>query len=341
MTENKKPARPSRVKLFGLVAALFVLCAGVAAIGGWRVLDARVNGAGPLAHETAAVIPRGAGLSTIAATLETAGVIRSANDLKLYARWRGVDGSLRAGEYAFPAGVSLAAATDKLVRGDVLLRRLTIAEGLTTAQVLTLVAEAEGLAGDVTVAPGEGALLPETYLYTRGDSRDFKIGVMREAMDDALAELWAQRAEDLPLKTPQEALILASIVEKETGVDGERGRVAAVFVNRLRRGMKLQSDPTVIYGATGGATFDLGRRIRRSELDADNAYNTYKIPGLPPTPIANPGRAAIAAVLNPPTTTDLYFVADGTGGHAFSETLRGHQANVRKWRAIQRERGLR
>ncbi|MEM6492415.1 MAG: endolytic transglycosylase MltG [Pseudomonadota bacterium] len=327
--------------MLGLVGVLGVLMLSIAAIGGWRWLEARVHGPGPSAEAVEIVVPRGAGLASIALDLADAGVIRSPDELTLYAKFRGAAGSLQAGEYRFPAAASLAAVTDQMIRGDVLQRRVTIAEGLTSAQAVQVIAEAEAMSGEITAIPPEGALLPETYLYTRGDERAALVAQMTAAMDDALAELWAARADDLPFDTPEDALILASIVEKETGIDGERGRVAAVFVNRLRRGMRLQSDPTVIYGVTGGETFDLGRRIRRSELDADNPYNTYKIAGLPPTPIANPGREAIAATLNPPTTDELYFVADGSGGHAFARTLREHQANVRKWRAIQRERGLR
>ena len=335
----KAPRRRGRLFLFLGLGFAAALCIGAA--GAWVWVQDRIHAAGPLTRSVAVIAPRGAGLNQIAGRLADAGVIHAPEDLQLYARWRGLDGALKAGEYAFEPGVSLAAVLDKMVSGDVLMRRLTIAEGLTTKQALRIIREADALSGEITEPVAEGALLPETYAFTRGDSRDRKIRVMKDAMSETLEELWPQRAEDLPIKTPEEAVILASIVEKETGLDGERGRVAAVFVNRLRRGMRLQSDPTIIYGLTDGESFDLGRRIRRSEIDADVPYNTYARAGLPPTPIANPGRAAIAAVLNPPTTDELYFVADGTGGHAFAKTLREHNANVAKWRRVQRERGLR
>ena len=312
-----------------------------AALGGALWVDQRLHAPGPLAAETAVIAERGAGLSQIANQLAIAGVIRSPRDLQIYARWRGAAGDLKAGEYLFTPGVSLARVLDKLVAGEVLLRRLTIAEGLTTKQALAIIRDAEALTGPITEPVAEGALLPETYTFIRGDTRDSKIRAMKAAMDETLAELWPQRQPNLPLNSAQEAVILASIVEKETGIDGERGRVAAVFLNRLRRGMRLQSDPTIIYGLTQGESFDLGRRIRRSELDTDAPYNTYAIDGLTPTPIANPGRAAIEAVLNPPQTDELYFVADGAGGHAFARTLAEHNANVAKWRQVQRERGLR
>jgi len=195
----------------------------------------------------------------------------------------------------------------------------------------------EVLTGDITRLPPEGRLLPETYLVDRGTSRQAVIDRMEAAQDALIADLWPNRADDLPFDTPEEAIILASVVEKETGIAHERPLVAAVFVNRMRRGMRLQSDPTIIYGLTQGEP--LGRGIRRSELDStSNPYNTYQIDGLPPTPIANPGREAIAAVLNPPDSAYLFFVADGTGGHAFSETYAEHNRHVARWRRIERER---
>ncbi|MEM6650198.1 MAG: endolytic transglycosylase MltG, partial [Pseudomonadota bacterium] len=209
-------------------------------------------------------------------------------------------------------------------------------EGLTTRQIIARLKEAPMLVGEVTIELKEGDLLPETYSYQRGDNRDSIIERMKEAHDDVLAVLWETRAEGLPLDTPEEAVILASIVEKETGIAAERPRVAGVFINRLNKGMRLQSDPTIIYGLTGGEP--LGRGIRLSELRKETPYNTYVIRGLPPTPIANPGRDALAAVLNPLETNDLYFVADGTGGHVFATNLAQHNRNVAKWRRIERER---
>ena len=201
--------------------------------------------------------------------------------------------------------------------------------------VLRLVNEDEVLVGEISLEPTEGALLPETYLFTRGDSRDDIVKRMIEDHIKVVDELWPARADDLPFETKEEAVILASIVEKETGISGERAKVASVFINRLKRPMRLQSDPTIIYGLTGGAP--LGRGIRQSELKKKTPYNTYVIDGLPPTPIANPGRSSIAAVLNPAQTDYLYFVADGTGGHVFASSLREHNRNVAKWRAEEKK----
>ena len=252
------------------------------------------------------------------------------------ARIDGLAPALRAGEFEVPARASFRSVIGVLMDGKPLLRFVTVPEGRTTSHALALVEAAPMLEGTVTVAPEEGDLLPETYAYERGEARDAVVRRMMTAHDEALAELWAGRADDLPVETPEEAVVLASIVEKETGVASERPRVAAVFVNRLRRGMRLQSDPTIIYGLTGGEP--LGRGIRQSELRRETPYNTYVIDGLPPTPIANPGRASLAAVLNPAETDDLYFVADGTGGHVFAESLAQHNRNVAQWRRIERER---
>jgi UPF0755 protein len=212
-------------------------------------------------------------------------------------------------------------------------RRLTIAEGLTVAEVYELLEEAHGLTGELPPPPPEGSLLPETYFYAFGDPRAELVRRMQRAMDDVLAELWPRRAEDLPLDGRAEALTLASIVDKETASAAERAKVAAVFVNRLRRGMRLQADPTVIYGLTAGEG-PLGRSLTRRDWADDSDYNTYRIDGLPPGPIANPGRAAIEAVLNPAAVDYLYFVADGSGGHAFARTLDEHNRNVALWRKI-------
>jgi UPF0755 protein len=223
-----------------------------------------------------------------------------------------------------------------LIDGKSIVYKLTLAEGLTSATIIELVRGHPVLVGDVADIPAEGSLLPETYVFDRGTTRKDLVGRMQDDHTRVLDELWVGRAKDLPFSTKDEAVILASIVEKETGVASERPRVAAVFVNRLRKGMKLQSDPTIIYGLTKGVP--LGRGIRQSELEKPTPYNTYVILGLPPTPIANPGKASLAAVMNPAQTEDLYFVADGTGGHAFAATLDEHEANVRKWREIERQR---
>ena len=321
------------------LARLFALAAIVALAVGGAALWAKgeFEKPGPLAEETTVQLPRGAGLNAIAAQLEDAGVIADGRIFRLGARWKDAARALKAGEYAFPPGISMEDALAKVVAGDVVRRKVTVAEGLMSVEVLDRLASAEALEGEVEGIPAEGSLAPETYLYERGDTRADVIARMQAAQRETLDALWEGRAENLPFDTKEQALVLASIVEKETGVAGERSEVAGVFVNRLRRGMPLQSDPTVIYGQTEGKRVFEGP-IRRSHLDDENAWNTYRIKGLPPTPIANPGREAIAAVLNPADTDYLYFVADGTGGHAFARTLAEHNANVRKWREIERQR---
>lgn len=225
-----------------------------------------------------------------------------------------------------------------LAAGRTVVRRLTVPEGFTTFQVVALVEGAEGLEGEVGDIPGEGELLPETFFYSWGDTRRQMIARARRAMSEALAELWPKRAPDLPLRSPAEAVVLASIVEKETAIGEERPQVAAVFINRLRRGMRLQADPTVIYGLTGGRSV-LDRPLSRADLETAHPWNTYVIAGLPPTPIANPGRASLQAVLRPASSDDLYFVADGTGRHLFAATLAEHNRNVARLREIERARG--
>jgi UPF0755 protein len=326
--------------LLRLVLLILVLGVAGAIVAGWAW--PRYTGPGPLAEDRTVVIERGAGVNAIADQLTDEGVLPDPWTLRAGLRLFGEGRSLKAGEYRFAARISPQAALDKLIEGDVVQRQVTVPEGLTSQQVIDVLATVEGLSGEVGAPPPEGSLLPETYAFTLGDTRESVIGRMRASMDAALAELWPKRAPELPLKTPEEAVALASIVEKETGVAAERPRVAAVFVNRLKRGMPLQSDPTVIYALTGGKAASvangegiLGRRLTRADLDADHPYNTYRIAGLPPGPIANPGRASIEAVLNPPATNELYFVADGTGGHAFAATLDEHNRNVAKWRKLQ------
>ncbi len=309
----------------------------VAAFGAGAVLWGRdaIERHGPLASETVLVMPRGMGLDGIARRLAEAGVIEHPWLFALGVRLSGAAGKLRAGEYAFPAAISSRGVMEQLVAGRTVQRRLTIPEGKTTREVLDLIAGAEGLAGALDGAFDEGALLPETYYFSYGDSRADVAARMADAMRSTLAELWAARVEGLPLATPREALILASIVEKETARADERRRVAGVFLNRLRRGMNLQSDPTVVYAITGGEG-TLDTPLTRADLETPSPYNTYLVPGLPPTPIANPGRAAIAAVLKPLIGEDLYFVADGSGGHVFARTLAGHNRNVANWRRLNR-----
>lgn len=288
----------------------------------------------PSGNETIVTLERGLGVNKIAARLEAAGVIRDARLFAMWTRIKGRGAELKAGEYAIPGKASMAEILKLLVAGKSILHKLTIPEGLSSAQVIRLVAADPVLIEDAGPAPAEGSLLPETYLFTRGTIRAEIIARMRKAHDDVLDELWPKRAADLPFASPEAAVILASIVEKETALPAERPRVAGVYINRLRKHMLLQSDPTVIYGITKGEP--LGRGLRQSELERVTPYNTYQVAGLPPTPIGNPGRASIEAVLNPLQTKELYFVATGDGGHVFSATLAEHEANVRKWRKVER-----
>ena len=287
------------------------------------------------------VIPRGAGVEEIANLLAAARVIEDPLPFVFGTRINDMGPRLRAGEYAFPAAISPHAAMEIVVSGKTVVHRLTIPEGLTTAQALKLVAEAEPLAGEIARKPDEGALLPDTYHYSRGDTREAIIARMEKAMQAAVDAAWAARPTDTPLKSAREVAVLASIVEKETGVADERPLVAGVFVNRLKRGMRLQSDPTVAYGVAlreGKPDGWLDRALTRADLNAPSPYNSYLNDGLPPTPIANPGRAALMAAVQPAATDALYFVADGTGGHAFARTLDEHNRNVAKWRALNRNR---
>jgi UPF0755 protein len=285
-------------------------------------------------------IPSGAGSGRIGILLRDAGAITDANLFRLASRIEGRDGDLKAGEFEIPSGASLLDTLTVLAEGRAILHPIAVPEGLTTAMILRIVARSDVLTGDMPEDPiPEGALSPDTYMVVRGDTRQSVIDRMREARDTELEMLWANRQPNLPFKTPQEALILASIVEKETGMDGERGDVAAVFVNRLRRGMRLESDPTIIYGISFGEP--LGRGLRRSEIDRKTDWNTYQIDGLPPTPICNPGTESLIAVLNPPDHGYLFFVADGTGGHAFSKTYAEHRRKVADWRLIEAERRAR
>ena len=312
-----------------LLAAAFVVGAAAALIG-----HARLVASGPLERDTAIVIPKG-GIGEIARQLEGAGVISDATVFRLGARLTGRDRAIRAGEFSFPAAISMEDAISLLISGATVKRRLTIAEGLTTAEVLALVSSADGLAGDVPPSPGEGTLLPETYFFSHGDDRAVLVERMRRAMQESLAELWPRRAPGITVKTPEEALVLASIIEKETAIDTERARVSAVFHNRLKKRMRLQSDPTVVYAIAAGAG-PLDRKLTRRDLAVDSPYNTYRVRGLPPGPITNPGRASIAAALAPAADDALYFVADGTGGHVFARTLAEHNRNVARWRRLQR-----
>jgi UPF0755 protein len=290
---------------------------------------------GPLAEDRAIVVPRG-GIGHVAAVLKEQGVIRDAWQFEAAALATRGAGTLKSAELAFPAAASLKQVLTVLRTSKPIQHKLTIAEGLTTIQVAALFARADALDGEVP-AVAEGSVLPETYTYERGTARQMLLGRANRAMDAALDESWSTRAPDLPLATPHDALILASIVERETAKPEERKLVAAVYLNRLRRGMKLQSDPTVVYGVSNGAGV-LDHGLTRAELDEDTPYNSYRYAGLPPGPICMPGRAAIDAATHPADSTDLFFVADGTGGHSFAKTEQEHARNVQRWRAAERAR---
>jgi len=314
------------------------------ALGGGLVLAVlaaalveRARAPGPAAADTSVVIARGAGVGAIATELADAGVVRDPRLFGLYVRLVGAERALTAGEYAFPAGVSPAEVVRMLREHEVVQYRFTVVEGWTVAQVFEALAASDELTGELPEPPAEGRLLPDTYFFQRGETRAEVVRRMGAAMEAELAAAWAERAPDLPLESPEEALTLASIVEKETGIAGERALVAGVFVNRLERGMRLQTDPTVIYALTDGDR-PLDRPLYEGDLDVDDPYNTYVHAGLPPGPIANPGRAAIRAALDPAETDYLFFVADGSGGHAFARTLAEHNANVREWRRVRRQR---
>lgn len=293
------------------------------------------NGPGPAAKGEATVVflRPGAGLNEIGSTLEREGAVRSASIFSAAATLTGAARDLKAGEYEFASRASMAEVLGKIRRGEVVRRAVTIPEGVTSEMVVEILNAQPALVGDVPVPP-EGAVLPETYDIQRGEERSAVLARMMDARDELLTRLWAQRLPGLPYQTPEEAVIMASIIEKETSVPSERPMIARVFVNRLQQGMRLQTDPTIIYGLTKGRP--LGRGILKSERDGPTAYNTYTIDGLPPTPIANAGRESLAAALSPPPGDQLYFVADGTGGHAFSKTYEEHEVHVARLR--QRER---
>lgn len=293
---------------------------------------------GPLEQDRAVFIPRGSTSDQIGDTLERNGVISSSllfvGAVQLY----GARGDLKWGEYLFPKRVSMAEAMAIIIEGKAIEYRITVPEGLTSEQIVGRLRDNDILVGDIARIPREGSLMPDTYKFTRGTSRQQIIDQMAALQARAVQTIWARRQQDLPIRSIEEMVILASIVEKETGRADERPRVAGVFVNRLNRRMRLQSDPTIVYGLVGGRG-TLGRGIQQAEIQRLTPYNTYQIDGLPPTPIANPGRAAMEAVVNPVRSRDVYFVADGTGGHAFAETLEQHNRNVANWRRIERERG--
>jgi UPF0755 protein len=318
-----------------IITIILVLMIGVG--GGYFYGRQKIEAPGPLQEDKVVNIPSRAGMTDIADTLQREGVIDNN-------RWAFIGAvfalkarsELKPGEYLFQKNASLRDVIGTMVEGKVVQHAVTIPEGLTSEQIVSRLSDNDIFSGTVREIPREGTLLPETYKFPRGTSREQVITRMQQAQKRVLAEIWERRTPDLPIKSPEQLVTLASIVEKETGKPDERSRVAAVFVHRLRQKIKLQSDPTIIYGLVGGKG-TLGRPIRRSEIQQPSPYNTYVVEGLPPGPIANPGRASLEAAASPARTRDLFFVADGTGGHAFSDTYDQHQKNVAKLRAMEKQ----
>ena len=329
---KKKTRKKTEMRFFSNFVLLVAIIAAVA-VGGLFWEAKNFLAPGPAPTETIVTIKPGTGLKQAAQQLASAHVVDNAMLFRFGVVRRKASGSLKAGEYAFPSHASMADVLDMLVEGKSIQHRLTVAEGLTSAMAVALVNAENTLTGQVTAAPPEGSLLPETYQFERGMTRDQLLARMHKAQADLLAMLWPTRKQGLPFNTQEAALTLASIVEKETALASERLRIAAVFVNRLRKGMRLESDPTIIYGLTQG--YPLGHDLRQSELAKVNPYSTYQIAGLPPTPICNPSKDAITAVLNPPDTDELFFVANGMGGHVFSATAQEHAKNVAKLRQLE------
>ncbi len=335
------PKRSERARnpfiVVGNAIITFILFVMIAVGGIYIYGKQKIEAPGPLQTDKIVNIPTRAGVTDIADILQREGVIDSN-------RWAFIGSvfalrarsELKPGEYQFQKNASLREVISTIVDGKVVQHSVTIPEGLTSEQIVARLSDNDIFSGSVREIPREGTLLPETYKFPRGTPREQVIARMQQAQKRVLAELWERRSPDLPIKTPEQLVTLASIVEKETGKADERSRVAAVFVNRLRQKIKLQSDPTIIYGLVGGKG-TLGRPIKRSEIQQPSPYNTYVIEGLPPGPIANPGRASLEAAANPARTRDLYFVADGTGGHAFSESYDQHQKNVAKLRAMEKQ----
>jgi len=321
---------------------VLALVAGAGAAAGWVWFNDQLSAPGPLTEERVILVEPGEVLSVVAARLEAEGVIRDARLMRLKARLDGSGQRIKTGEYLIGPGESLEGVLSILIEGRSLLHRISLPEGLTTAQLLRMIEADDRLEGEMPeILPGEGRLLPDTYMFHRGMTRAGLIDRMREAQADLLETLWPARQEGLPLSTPYEAVILASVVEKETGRPEERPEIAGLFTARLKRGMRLQSDPTIIYGISKGEPLynKAGERrtLYRSEIDRPTDWNTYQIDGLPKTPICNPGADAIRAVLDPPETEYLFFVADGKGGHLFARTNAEHERNVAAYRAWERD----
>jgi UPF0755 protein len=339
--KNRRTRKRSRNGFLDILNGfLTLLVIGLVVVGGVLLYGvSQFYGNGPAPADTVFRVEAGNGLGTTAQRLEEQGLISNRYVFQLGGRALERQAMLKAGDFTIPAGASMADILKELTEGNPLRYAVVVPEGWTSWEAVQRINGDSNLVGEITALPPEGSLLPGSYDYLPGDTRQSVIDKMQAAMQAQLAEIWAARNPDLPLETPEEMLVLASIVEKETGVASERPQVAAVFVNRLREGMRLQSDPTIIYGITNGQA-PLGRGLRRSEIEAKTPFNTYQIDGLPPTPIANPGAEALRAVANPDSHDYLYFVAKGpvpSDGHAFAETYAEHQRNVARWREIERE----
>ena len=313
----------------GLLSISLILVASTAA-SVW-FLESWLDRPGPLSEPLITVLEPGTGIKSIASHLADVDAIDNPHLFALAVVTKNKYGPLQAGEYSFPERVKPRTILAALASGSTLVHKLTIPEGLTKSEIMEIVQNTAALSGEIKAVPKEGRLLPETYHFSRGDTRESMVTRMKAAMQDTLQALWSERLPNLPYSSPNEALIMASIIEEETGRASERARVAAVFVNRLRIDMLLQSDPTILYGITAG-NGKLGRPLTRADLQISSPYNTYRYIGLPPGPITNPGKAAIAAALKPSETNELYFVADGNGGHRFARTLTEHNRNVARFR---------
>ena len=349
---GRAPSRPRGIQarepsravagIVRIISGVFtVLLVAMLLVGGASFLTFhQFESPGPLPATRTVVIPKGEGRIAIAERLEREGIITN--------RWTFVGGyllqgflggrktgELKAGEYEIKEHASMRDVIDTLSEGKSILYKTTLPEGLTSEQIVERLKAEPNLSGEVASVPEEGTLLPDTYYFSKGASRNEIVDRMRNDMQKTMAELWEQRDQDIPVRSMEELVTFASIVEKETGRPDERDRVAAVFYNRMRKGMRLQSDPTIIYGIVGGQGA-LGRGITKADIETKSPYNTYQINGLPPGPICNPGKSAILAALHPAKTSDLYFVADGTGGHTFSETLKEHNNAVQKWRQVEK-----
>jgi UPF0755 protein len=336
-TRSSRPSRRARNPLVIIGNAVFTLLLLVLIVGGAAAVvgKARFEAPGPLTEDKMVVIPPRSGMMDIADLLKREGVIDEhrlifvGGVLALKAR-----SELKAGEYLFPKQASVREVLETIVEGKVVQHQLTVPEGLTSEQIVARLLESDVLTGNIKDIPREGSLLPDGYHFNRGFTREQLLKRMQQAQDRLMQEVWPRRNPDLPVKTPEQLIILASIIEKETGKPEERTRIAAVFANRLKQRIKLQSDPTIIYGLVFGKG-SLGRPLSRADVAQPTPYNTYVIDGLPPGPISNPGRASIEAAANPARTKELFFVADGTGGHVFAETYDQHLKNVARLRVIE------